>query len=223
MDKIIISQEDVDSLFKWRDNHKEYVRNFKPTMKDGVIEVYNSKLGNYHTQIFREIDGDTFQYSILHDNNRVFEFIWNRVTGTVIHIYNKLFTNDKETEEYTKTTISLHASIMAYIEYFSDKKEYVNVKTIQRNAKILNDNYKKNKKNLKKKHQVKITTKKVYSLNIDKNTVKRDKRRYEIKMNGWTVRGHWRRLKSGKKVWIKPYVKGDEKNVEPKEYRLSDD
>ncbi len=33
-----------------------------------------------------------------------------------------------------------------------------------------------------------------------------------IKCPYWTVRGHYRTLKSGKKIWIAPYVKGKERN-----------
>ncbi len=43
---------------------------------------------------------------------------------------------------------------------------------------------------------------------------------YERHMLGWTVRGHWRTYQNGKKVWIKPHVRGDKDNVEGKVYRI---
>lgn len=33
-----------------------------------------------------------------------------------------------------------------------------------------------------------------------------------------TVRGHWRQLKSGKKVGVRPHIKGDKEKLEPSVY-----
>ncbi len=46
-----------------------------------------------------------------------------------------------------------------------------------------------------------------------------EKRAYNRKTESWRQRGHWRRYKSGKTVWIEPVVKGSKKNVKPKTYR----
>ena len=48
---------------------------------------------------------------------------------------------------------------------------------------------------------------------------------HEITCPCWGVMGHWRTYKTGKKVWIQPYVKGKERNnpaaYQPKEYEFS--
>lgn len=42
---------------------------------------------------------------------------------------------------------------------------------------------------------------------------------YDRHKDSWLVTGHWRHYKSGKKVWINPYVKG-EGELEQKKYKL---
>lgn len=62
----------------------------------------------------------------------------------------------------------------------------------------------------------KVTTK-VYTF---KEPTEGEKRSYERKTDAWNVRGHWRTYKkSGKRVWIPPYPKG-EGVKEGKEYKL---
>lgn len=212
-DRIVLSKEDLDSLFKWRDNHKDYVRNFKPTLTEGIIEV-----GDSHTQFFRKLKDEHYQYSVIKNDTRVFEIIWDKKTKNVVTIVDKLELNKDMKYEFIKSVISLHASTMAYIEYYGDKREYVNVKTKQINNKL--NNSAPTRKNKKKRKSVKLKTKKIYSISIDNEAIKRDKRRYERKTAGWSVRGFWRTYKSGKRVWINPYLKGDKRNIEPKDYEI---
>lgn len=43
-------------------------------------------------------------------------------------------------------------------------------------------------------------------------------RKYERHTDGWSVRGHYRTLKSGKTVWVRPFVKGQRENVVGQDY-----
>lgn len=47
---------------------------------------------------------------------------------------------------------------------------------------------------------------------------------YEMQCPCWGVVGHWREYKSGKRIWIKPYKKGKQRNnpsaYSPKEYQI---
>lgn len=48
-----------------------------------------------------------------------------------------------------------------------------------------------------------------------------DKRTYERHTESWTVRGHWRNYRNGKKVWIKPHINGvNKESVKSKSYQL---
>lgn len=46
------------------------------------------------------------------------------------------------------------------------------------------------------------------------------KKKYKKHIDSWSVRGHYRRLKNGKKVFVKGYIKGDKNKVKGKEYQV---
>lgn len=130
MDRIILSPGDIDNLFLWRDNHKDYVRNFKPVLKEGVIEV-----GEFHRQVFED-KGHVVVYTVYnHVNNeykKLYQLAWNKFLKTAEIQFNN-FVKDFDTVEYNRSIISLHASMMAYMEYYGDKKEYVQASRVTMN------------------------------------------------------------------------------------------
>lgn len=209
LDKIILSEEDKDLLFQWKDNHKDYVRNFKPVLQEGVI-----KIGNYHTQVFKG-DNDSYQYTVLHNNKKVHEVIWSKTTQIGKTVFTLL--EGIDVYAYNNSIITLHTSVMAYMEYYSDKKEYVEVAEV---SSLKNRKTKKKSSTAKTKKSPVRIRKKIYSINVTNEAIKRDKVRYQRKAEKWTVRGHWRTYKSGKRIWIKPQVRGEGKEIEPKSYKL---
>ena len=101
------------------------------------------------------------------------------------------------------------------------------IKETQRRLEIVPDKPKKKKdkkRNFVNKRVVSLTTDKTEYITIttdikSKNAEKLSKRAYTKHIESWTVRGHIRRYKSGKTVYIKPYVKGKGKK-EPKIYKV---
>jgi hypothetical protein len=206
MDKIIMSSEDVDRLFLWRDNHKDYVRSFKSPITEGCI-IFE----NFHNQVFIEEDG-IINYTVYHGEKKVHQLTWNRLTGVGSSTFSML--KGINEHEYNKSVVSLHASLMAYMEYYSDKKEYVEVSkvSIERKKKLT-------KKGKKSNHITKIR-KTIYKIKIDDKSVIRDKARYERHIERWSVRGHWRETKNGNKVWVKPHVRGQGSEIKSKTYKI---
>lgn len=210
LDKILLTQKEVDLLFEWRDNHKEFVRDYKPVLLSGRIMV-----DDYLDMAF--VDKFSFVYFDIYYNNKIIHsFALNTKTKKGITTFTQLNMGEKEFE-YNSSLVSLHASLMAYMEYYSDKKEYVEVKDVVNNKAVKKRGKKSSKKS--KTNIVRIK-KKVYKINVTKESIQLDRKRYERKVEKWSVRGHWRTLKSGNKVWIKPYVKGQGKEITPKDYRL---
>lgn len=213
LDKILLSQADVDLLFEWRDNHKDYVRNFKSVLKSGVIII-----DDHHKQVFKETDTH-FLYTMLDERKgKTYELQWDigtKIGTTLFSVYPDSFNKN----DYNQSIISLHASLMAYMEYYSDKKEYVDKKETVEFEKKKNSKNKKGRVKKSKKSPVRIR-KKIYKINVNKEAATRDKNRYERKIEQWTVRGHWRNYSDGNRVWIKPYVKGDGENIQSKSYKL---
>jgi hypothetical protein len=108
------------------------------------------------------------------------------------------------------TTIFL--SIVNFIAYYREVKELISEHSVS-TKKVKKD------KSGKPKSNVRYVPSKVYS--IQSIPTSEDLKR-ERHTEAWAVRGHPRHYKSGKVVWIKPYVKGDKDKIEPKEYRVSD-
>lgn len=75
------------------------------------------------------------------------------------------------------------------------------------------------------KHKKKTLTRKVITLTPVVNVYQKnegEKQTREFTAESWTVRGHYRTFKNGKRSWIPPYTKGKGR-VEPKTYRVSSD
>jgi hypothetical protein len=211
LDKILMSENDINLLFEWRDNHKEYVRNFKPVLKEGCIVI--EKDGNKTIEVFKS-NGKFHTYHMFVNGRPVHQIVWDVETKkgiTTFTDYN--FSKEKE-YQYNSSVLSLHASLMAYMEYYSDNAEYVERKEVSVT------HHKKPKKNSKGKKSPTRIKRVIYDIKVTKESVKRDKNLYERHAEKWNVRGHWRHLKSGKKVWINPHVKGEGKEITPKEYKL---
>lgn len=204
LDKIVMSHDEMFSLFEWRDNHKDYVRNFKPVLKEGLIALGD---GEQELHIVFQEKGKYYVYTIFKPiGHAVHQILWDTLTkiGTVTH--SELTLNKEGQNEYNSSIISLHASLMAYMEYYSDKKEYVEVNDVVQEKK--KERHKKKGGSKKRTSVVKIR-KKVIKINVPQEATIKDKKRYERKTESWTVSGHWRHMKkTGKKVWIPSYTKG---------------
>jgi hypothetical protein len=116
-------------------------------------------------------------------------------------------------DEQVHSVITVFASLMAYMEHYKEHRDLVRKKTIQSNKVKKNKNGKK--KNIRKANKV------IYNITV-KEESNSEKREYKIDdSKSWIVRGHWRSLKNGKQIWIKPYKKGNlEGEEKPATYRL---
>lgn len=48
-----------------------------------------------------------------------------------------------------------------------------------------------------------------------------EKRTYGRHLDSWDVRGHWRTMKTGKRIWVSSYTKGDKEKAQDKEYKIT--
>lgn len=123
--------------------------------------------------------------------------------------------------------IATFLSVFAYLAELIDSRETV-VKETQRRVEVISGKRKKKKdkkRNFINKRVVSLTADRTEYITIttdpDTSNEKIDKlakRQYKRHAESWTVRGHVRRYKSGKVVYIKPYNKGKGKK-KPKTYR----
>lgn len=64
-----------------------------------------------------------------------------------------------------------------------------------------------------------ISTTKIEFDNIETSSITNNS--YNRVLQSWHVRGHFRKLKSGRKVWVSSYVKGKKEDVQTSEYKIS--
>jgi hypothetical protein len=118
----------------------------------------------------------------------------------------KLLKDQMAQRQATFYTANIFSLFLYMLHAQGNVKEEKERKVIRKKA--------KSKSNNKKNRTVRISTTR-YTINYDG-----EKRNYERHTDAWTVRGHWRYYKkSGKRVWIEPYKKG-EGETEGKVYKI---
>lgn len=212
LDTIEVDQKDVEMLFRWRDNHIDYVKNYKPVLNEGIIRHDNAQL------IYFYDDGIHVAYHIYSlSNDLLYAFIMHKNTGRGKVLFNRMGNGEEGfADKLANDLLGLHASLMAYMEYYGDNKEYVVAK---KEKDVKHTGSRKKAKSSKKRKIVKIK-RTIYKISIDEKAVKVDRKKYERQIEKWNVRGHWRETKTGKKVWVKPHVKGNGEDTTGKNYRL---
>jgi hypothetical protein len=222
-DQILVEIEKLQQLFKWRDNNKDTVRAFYPILEDVVIRVGAQQVTGIAIHV-QKTDRANYSYkSTVYANEtkeKVLILYWDRQTRQVKVEYNDLPPHIKadkaQFDDYIQTTLSIYASLMAYMEHY---KEVVTEKRVS-------DRQVKSRKKSKSKKKVTYITKRVYSFSEDFKTgkaePKKKKRKYTPPSEPFTVRGHWRTYKSGKRTWVPAFPKNLKagKQPEPKTYKL---
>lgn len=215
-DKIqLVSPKEVEDLLNWRDKNKDLVRNHNFPLEQGVIE----SIFNGINIIFHKQDDCVYLDMVMKRNGQFSHFLtffwyYKKMQVQTIHPSEDLLKENNDFySEQTQSIITVFASLMAYMEHNKEHKELVNRKTIQSNKVKKNKNGKK--KNIRKANKV------IYNVSFIKE-IKENKREYTLdETKSWTVRGHWRNMKDGKQIWIKPYKKGNiEEESNPATYRI---
>ena len=199
----IKDKEELERLLSWRDNNKDLVRNFNPSLTEGVIEY-----SNYYQQYFRD-KALIVEHKVYMKGELTLHFKWHKLLKTVdlIYILKEGFLNEYPKDEAIKDALTVYASLMAYMEHYRE-----DVKRVKRNTVTnVSKSNKKPKKNRKGKTKVKIGKHYSYNITITKeqSVEKAKKKKRKSPKGSFTVRGHWRHYKSGKTIWIDSFPKGE--------------
>lgn len=121
-------------------------------------------------------------------------------------------------EKFLENRVVMFTNIIAVINYLLAHPEEKVRESLKGNKKAASTNDRP-RNTIKDSNLTTPETAKTVSLNSIKFITTEDKvirvlnsRKYERAASCWGVRGHWRTLKSGKKVWIKSYEKGKDRN-----------
>lgn len=127
--------------------------------------------------------------------------------------------NKKELTENTKENVISFVTWYFNILAYSQLNQDLIIKETRTHTK---KSQSKKDKRAGKKPKVKLIKQNIIKLNTDhiEPPTEEEKREYERRIAGWTVRGHWREYKSGKRIWIKPQIRGDKEQVEGKVYEI---
>ncbi|PGK51802.1 hypothetical protein CN918_28840 [Priestia megaterium] len=220
IDSIKLSSDDYHLLFKWKDNNKETVRNFNPVLNEGVILVEDSI-----KQYFKQ-EGINIYYEVYIGDSYFFDIIFQRLEdGQNLlkeHHFNPVVLNELKypREQAIGDAMSLHNTLMAYMEYHMENKTYITREEVKKRSGNSGTNKKKKRKDKRRVNVVKIK-KKVYHVTVGKNTQPvKEPRKIKRIAEKWTVQGHWRHFKNGTKTYIKSYEKGRGAKLTPKTYEL---
>jgi len=208
---VIEIQSDAEflRLMDWKDENKDLVR-------QGVFALPTAKimLPNGNSIIYEHLKGGSTNINLMqNDRFPVHVIVWTPVNSPEGHgkadILMSAYPKEAQANLTTDITTAVY-SLMAYmIHYEHDTKR---MSKTPRGGK-------KKKKSHRSRHKVKIGRYK-YTTHFPVEE-KEDKRDYNRQAESWQVRGHFRRYKSGKEVWIQPQVRGKKDGqVEPKTYTL---
>lgn len=217
MDKIYISQDGENKLFRWRDEHKNLVRNHKASIKK-VKYILLDETSN--PVIITVIDSGEARvdFTITRQGNQLDSFRYDRYRMTVDEIWHTL-KEPKSIKEVKSAgrqeAISIHASTQALLNYRQrievDKKQEFRETVAKKVERIEDKERKKNKDNIIKISDIIYTP-------VEAST--RGFRSYTKPTREISVRGHYRHYRSGKTIWIDGYKKNTGKDKKSKKYNL---
>ena len=200
MDKIILNANDIETLLKWRDENKNLVRRSPAPFKGIILEFPETKIS---IKAINDKGKITFYISV--NGSRAGKLIGDQLPGGLYRVHKN---TTKLKEEDIQSILTVYASLMALI-VFHKPEAPPQTSHAARPSKPRHGN-------AKKRHAAGIT----YILRPRGKNPAIIPTRSEAKMAAaFNVRGHYRRYKNGKTVWIRPYTKGAGKG-KSKTYKL---
>lgn len=201
MVKIPLTIEQINALLKWRDEHKEIVRAcVVPFPYCEIISENGVKIRVQQNEDFTSVYNFTVSNTVLHEVKGRFDYM--TITGKVVYGVPQLSHDD------TQTAITVWATVMAYIVNFEPK-----IVEKENDEAMRKDN---NPRSVSQRKQKRPENRILYLnpvkfISESKNAVQR---KYTPPSCAFSVRGHYRHMKSGKVVYVHPYEKytGKEKD-----------
>lgn len=203
MDKIVLSREDIEFVLKWRDEHKEFVRLGVNPLR--TVKIICPDSGFTLTAIREAVD---LRIGITQNGKSLgsleYEFLNNGM-------YRMTKDKAKISNEDKQSVLTVYASVMALIVFGKSTAEMPETKEYQTAS-----SSKKLTKRSKKSERSGVT----YILTCSgKEPHIAVKGSHSSPQGVFSVRGHYRRYKSGKVIWISQYTKGTGKRAD-KTYRI---
>lgn len=199
MVKIPLEIEQINALLRWRDEHKDLVRAcVVPFPSCEIMSENGIKIRVQHQNDFPSIYKFTVSNTILHEIKGRFDY--TTMTGRVIHGAPQL------SHEDTQTAITVWATVMAYIVNFEPE---IIEKECGEPEKKENNRRSTSPRKQKRPENGVLYLNPIKYITDGKNATQR---KYTPPACAFSVRGHYRHLKSGKVVYVHPYEKNTGKD-----------
>lgn len=191
--------QQINDLLQWRDAHKELVRAAViPFPECEIISENGIKIRVKQHDGFPSVYSFTVSNIILHEVMGRFDYM--KITRRVVHGVPELSMED------TQTAINMWAVLMAYIVNFQPE---VVEKEPEESAHEATAKSKTRRKAANKPANRVIYLNPITYTTNEKNL---SQRKYTAPSCAFSVRGHYRHLKSGKTVYVHPYEKNTGKS-----------
>lgn len=200
MDKIILSSNDVETLLSWRDNNIHLVRQNAAPFKGIILDFPETKI---NIKAIRDGGRITFYISI--QGQRAGKLKGLQMPGG---FYSITQNTTKLKSEDIQSILTVYSSLMALIVYHEPVPAATDAKQPR------------NKKASHKAKQRRTGSGLTYILKSGASGLRVSRPGGHASPAGvFSVRGHYRQYKDGRRVWIKPYKKGTGKEKN-KTYKL---
>ena len=200
MDKILLSNKDIETLLKWRDQNKELIRRNAAPFKGILLQFPESFI-----DIKAYNDAGKITFYLFINGHKAGKITGRQLPGGLLQVKKN---TTKLNSDDVQSIITVYASLMALIVYHKPEAAAA--------AKEARQERPEKTKNGQERRKNSIT----YLLKHSSSGPRIQQRGQHSSPAGvFTVRGHYRHYKDGRSVWIKPYKKGtgDPKN---KTYKL---
>lgn len=230
LDQIVINMNNLNQIHDWFEKFKEEVDVSKlvlfPFLEEGVFvlkEISSINKKKIDAYLYFKYNEGEYEINLFLKNEKEYVPIcgYTFKENSVYSLFKEeeeikidIFYADKNTQEETimdniTSTLTNFAAYMLFVDWVNKNPIYIlkEKKTIQ----FGHTTKKKTNKNKKKNKAVIHNKKTIYKLKYDETINEQfDEKikKYNERVISWTVRGHFRRYKNGKVIWIKPHTKG---------------
>jgi hypothetical protein len=190
MDKIILHTQDVETLLKWRDNNKDLIRRNPAPFKAIMLEFPDTSV---IIQAYNDAGKISFYLQV--NGERAGKITGRQLAGGLLQV--KKNTTKLKSDD-VQSIITVYASLMAFIVYNEPGAAAAAAKkTRQERPKKRKSGAQRSKNGI------------TYLFKHSSSGPRLQRRgQHASPAAAFTVRGHYRRYKDGKTVWIAPYTKG---------------
>ena len=200
MDKVVLTNKDIEALLEWRNEHKDEVRSHPAPLK--AVEIICKESGFTIKGIRKE--DDLRLYHGRDGRSMGYTEFRRRLDGMWASGKNRM----EATQDMIQSVLTVYCSLMALMTYGK----------IERNDEERQED-KRDEKAHKQAHK-KSGSRITYILRNQNGSIQIAPTGSHASPRGvFTVRGHYRHYKNGKVVWVAEYKKGTGKK-KPKTYRV---